>query len=78
MWAVQRQGQGESVLDIQMLVGEIVRYTDPVHAQRIAVEYLQFKKVEYTVLYDDFNNAYAIMFETYILDLQTHEIMEIH
>lgn len=63
---------------IEQLVRQVVQYTAPEHAQRIATEYLQHKKVPFTYLRDQLGNVYAIMFETFILDLETHEICEIH
>ena len=63
---------------IEQLLKQVVQYTFPEHAQRIATEYLTHKKVPYTLLRDQLGNIYGILFETYILDLETHEIHEIH
>lgn len=56
----------------------VVNYTDPAHAQRVAEDCLKHNGVEFSYLRDDNNNVWGILFGTSILDLETHEISEIH
>ena len=57
---------------------EVVKYTDPVHAQKVAEDCLRHNKVEFSYLRDEFGNIQGILFGTSILDLETHEVSEIH
>ena len=56
----------------------VIIYTDPVYAQRVAEDCLKHHKVPFSYLRDENGNIWAILFETSILDLVTHEISEIH
>ncbi len=56
----------------------VVNYTDPVHAQRVAEDCLKHNKEEFSYLRDENGNIWGILFGTSILDLETHEIVEIH
>lgn len=56
----------------------VVNYTDPYHARRVAEDCLKHHKVPFSYLRDEYNNVWGILFETSILDLETHEISDIH
>ncbi len=57
---------------------EIIKYTDPVHAQRVAEGCLKHNGVEFSYIRDEFGNVTGILFGTSILDLETHNVSEIH
>lgn len=65
-------------MSIQKTLKQVVTYTDPVHAQRVAEECLNHNKVEFSYLRDENGNIWGILFETSILNLETHDISEIH
>ncbi len=57
---------------------EVVKYTDPVHARKVAEDCLKHNGVEFSYLRDENGNVCGILFGTSILDLETHEVAEIH
>ncbi len=56
----------------------VVIYTDPTHAQRVAEDCLNHHHVDFSYLRDEDGNIWGILFETSILNLETHEISDIH
>ena len=65
-----------------MLIAETLRaviiYTDPTHAQKVAEDCLKHNNVPYTYLRDEYSNVWGILFDTFVLNLETHEISIIH
>ena len=57
---------------------EVVNYTDPIHAKKVAEDCLNHNKVPFSYLRDENGNIWGILFETSILNLETHDISEIH
>ena len=60
------------------LLRAVVIYTDPVHARKVAEDCLKHNKVPFSYIRDELGNIYGIQFETTILNLETHEVSEIH
>ena len=65
-------------MDIADTVRAIVVYTAVEHGRRVVEDCLKHHKIEFSYLRDENGNVWAIMFGTSILDLETHEISEIH
>lgn len=57
---------------------QIVNYTDPVHAQKVAEDCLRHNGIPFSYLRDEDSNIWGILFGTSILNLETHEISEVH
>ena len=60
------------------LLRAVIIYTDPVHAKKVAEDCLKYNKIPFSYVRDELGNITHILFETSILNLETHEVSEIH
>lgn len=64
--------------NMAILLKSVIVYTDPAHTKKLAEDCLGYYKVPFTYIRDELGNIWGIQFETSILNLETHEISEIH
>jgi len=77
--SISGKNSGDKPMDsMANLLRAVIVYTDPTFTKKLAEDCLGFYKVPFSYIRDENGNITDILFETSILNLETHEISEIH